>query len=292
MKCLKITSAIALCSLLVACGGGGGDSGSTVGGGGDSGSTPPASATASLVTSSVKGLDVALTYSGATPTAIVSSLVTQTPTFTNVNSLNAFALNDSYGDSTSQFTFNTAGISSGTFYDGSARADATAYSIGGTTWSYARFGIFKNAVGTNAQYTIRNTPFFVANVSSPVTLTDATYATGGLVAGVMSTQTSKAGIKCSVSAAYTQSTQEVALTLSNCLPEGSATSVPVSGTIRFNPNGFTFTNFSINNGVLLTTNTVNSYGFKFGGPTGQELVGAVTLSGSAGYFTFAFGAKK
>ena len=63
------------------------------------------------------------------------------------------------------------------------------------------------------------------------------------------------------------------------------------------PNGSTRTSFSINDGVLLTASNVNSHGFKFGGPTGQELVGAVTLggstsSGAAGYFSFAFGAKK
>lgn len=291
MKSLKITSVIALSSLLVACGGGGGggssdpiSDGSGSGGGGGT--------TSILVTSSVKGLDATMTYSGTTLTAIAPSLVTQPPTFSNVSSLNAFTLNDSYGDSTSQFAFSTAGISSGGFYDGNANGGATAYSIGGTTWSYARFGIFKNAVGTNAQYTIRNTPFFVANVSSGVVATDATYATNGLVVGVMSTSTSKTGIKCSVSATYTQSSQEVLLSLSNCVKDGSGSAVPVTGTIGLSPTGFTLNSFTINDGVALTANNVYSNGYKFGGSAGQELVGAATVSGTAGYFTFAFGAKK
>lgn len=287
MKSLKIATAIALSSLLVACGGGG-DAASTTdttGGGG-------AAATSALMTSSVKGLDVALTYSGNTLTAITPSAVTQAPVFSNVNSLSAFTLNDSYGDSTSQFAFSTTGVSSGNFYDGSSNGGATDYSIGGTRWSYARFGIFKNAVGTNAQYTIRNTPFFVANVSSGATLTNATYATSGLAVGVMSTSTTKTGLKCDVSAAYTQSSQEVVLTLSNCVKDGDGSAVTVSGTIGLNPTGFTLSSFTINDGVALTANNVLSNGYKFGGSTGQELVGAVTVSGTAGYFTFAFGAKK
>jgi hypothetical protein len=289
VKSLKIASVIALSSLLVACGGGGGgDAASTTdttGGGGTA-------ATAALVTSSVKGLDVALTFTGNALTAITPSAVTQAPAFSNVNSLSSFTLNDSYGDSTSQFAFSTSGVSSGNFYEGSANAAATVYSIGGTTWSYARFGIFKNAVGTNTQYTIRNTPFFITSVSSGATLTDATYATSGLAVGVMSTPTSKTGIKCSVSAAYTQSSQEAVLTLSNCTKEGDGAAVAVSGTIGLNPTGFTLNSFTINDGVALAASNVLSNGYKFGGPTGQELVGAATVSGSTGYFTFAFGAKK
>lgn len=289
MKSLKIASAVVLSSSLVACGGGGG--------GGDSALTTDPSvggapSTAALVNSSVKGLDVTLTYSGNTLTAINPSAVVQAPIFSNVTSLSAFTLNDSYGDPTSQYAFSTAGISSGDFYNVTTNGSATDYSIGGTTWTYARFGIFKNAVGTNAQYTIRNTPFFVANVSSGATLTDATYATSGRAAGVMSTSTTKTGIKCNMSAAYTQSTQEVVLTLSNCIMDSSTTAVPVSGTIGLTPTGGTFSGFTINDGVALTPSTVLSSGYKFGGPTGQELVGAATVSGPNGYFTFAFGAKK
>lgn len=286
MKYLKIASVIALSSSLIACGGGGG--GDPASANDTTGGLPAAA----LVTGSVKGLDVALTYSGSALTAITPSAVMQAPTFSSVNSLNAFTLNDSYGDSTSQFAFSTAGVSSGNFYNGSTNAGATDYSVGGTTWSYTRFGIFKNAVGTNTQYTIRNTPFFVANVWSGATLTDATYATSGLAAGVMSTSTSKTGIKCSVSAAYTHSTQEVVLTLSNCVKDGDGVAVPVSGTIGLNPTGYTLSSFTINDGVALTPSNVLSNGYKFGGSTGQELVGAVTVSGTAGYFTFAFGAKK
>lgn len=280
VKSLKTASVIALSASLIACGGGGGGSDVAL-----------TSETTALVTSSVKGLDVALTYVGSTPTAVVPTAVTQAPIFSSVNSLSAFTLNDSYGDPTSQFTFNTAGISSGTFYDGS-NTSATVYSIGGTTWSYARFGIFKNAVGTNTQYTIRHTPFFIANVSTPATLTSATYATNGLAVGVMSTSTTKTGIKCDVSAAYTHSSQEVLLTLSNCVKDVDGAPVAVTGTIGLNPTGFSLNSFSINDGVILTTNDVLSKGYKFGGATGQELVGAATVSGAAGYFTFAFGAKK
>lgn len=282
--------------MLVACGGGGGGADTTpppdTSGGGSGGGGSPSAASQALVTSSVKGLDVALTYSGASVTAIVPTAVSQAPVFSSVNSLNSFTLNDSYGDVTSQLSLNTFGVGAGTFMESSLNSGATVYSLGGTTWSYTRFGIFKNAVGTAAQYTIRNTPFFIASVSTPATLTNATFATNGLAVGVMSTTTSKTGIKCSASAAYTQSSQEVEVTLTSCVKDGTATAVPVTGSVVLGTGVATLNNFTINDGVALTANNVVSSGFKFGGSTGQELVGAVTLSGTAGYFTFAFGAKK
>lgn len=289
MKSLQIASTIALSWLMVACGGGGGDTVSTTTSTGGGGAT-----TTGLVTSSVKGLDVAMTYIGstATATAIVPTPVVQTPTFSDVNSLSLYTLNDASGDSTGQFTFSTTGVSSPGFYDSSMRAGATVFSLGGTTWSYSRFGIFKNAVGTNTQYTIRSTPFFIADVAASPTLSDATYATNGLAVGMMSTSTTKTDIKCNVAAAYTQSSQVIVLTLSSCLKQGDGAAVPVAGTISLTPTGATLNGFTINDAVLLTASSVISNGYKFGGPLGQELVGAVTLSGSSGYFTFAFGAKK
>lgn len=292
MKTFKTAYAAALTSFLVACGGGGGgaDPTSQSGNSGSGGATSTPST--ALTTSSVKGLDVALTYVGTQLTAIVTSAVSQAPVFSSLNSLDSFTLNDSFGDTTSQYSFSSKGIASGNFMDSSLNAGATVYSLGGTTWSYARFGIFKNAVGLPSQYTIRHTPFFLANVSTPVTMTNATYATNGLAAGVMSTTTSKTAIKCNVIATYTQTTQEVVVTLSNCVKEGTTTAVPVTGTVVLGPGVAALNNFTINDGTALTANNVLSTGYKFAGPTGQELVGAVTVSGLAGYFTFAFGAKK
>jgi hypothetical protein len=56
-----------------------------------------------------------------------------------------------------------------------------------------------------------------------------------------------------------------------------------------NSKGATSKNFSYGKTEVLV---VESSGYKLAGPTGQELVGAVTVSGPSGYFTFAFGAKK
>jgi hypothetical protein len=292
MTSLKTASALALSLLLVACGGGGGGAASTT-------DTRSESVTTPLVTSSVTGVDTH--YFGISDVnTVTSNLVETAPNFSHVNSLNDFTLNDSFGDSTSQLTFNAAVvIPAPDIYDGSTNNSATTFSIGGTTWSYARFGIFNNTVITGInQYTTRHTPFFAASVYSTEALSDATYATNGYVVGYRTLGGNGfEEMKCSVSAAYTHSSQELELTLSSCVGKDSLVAPnPVNGgtgTIRLNPAGISANGFSfLRWDPLFQAVNVLSSGYKLAGPEGQELVGAITLTTGGDLFTFAFGIKK
>jgi hypothetical protein len=293
MKSIRSASVLAMSALLVACGGDGGADPKAAGGGGSGSNSGAATATTTLVASTVRGLDI--TNLASTSTPFIAALVAETPTFSNIKSLSNFTLNDEAGSRGSLYEINTTGMSAGTFYKATANLQATSFSVGGTTWPYSRFGLF-SSTGTRTPlppvqgtYT-RHTPFFMANVSSPATLADAIYA-NGLAVGTLAFG-GDTTIQCEASAAYTHSSQSIELTLSNCYSwpsSGLPTELPVTGTISMNSKGATSKNFSFNKTEVLV---VESSGYKLAGPTGQELVGAVTGSGPRGYFTFAFGAKK
>jgi hypothetical protein len=153
--------------------------------------------------------------------------------------------------------------------------------------------------------TVRYTPFFVADASaSPATLTDATYQTNGLAVGVMIGEKGKYDLECRrISATYTKSAQEIALRFTDCLGSASAPIVSskfeVIGTIGLNTDETTMTFVELGVDGLSTGSAqfkVESSEYKFGGPTGGELVGAVTLKSPKVQdpllLTLAFGAKK
>jgi hypothetical protein len=126
-------------------------------------------------------------------------------------------------------------------------------------------------------------------------LADAIYANGLAVGTLAAGGRGGTNIKCDASAAYTHSSQSLELTLSKCLRwsnNGIPIVVPVAGTISLptSSSGFSLKGFTID-GVVFPV-VVGDGLVKFGGPTGQELVGAVTVGASNNYFTFAFGAKK
>jgi hypothetical protein len=309
MKSLKTSTVFALSTLLVACGGGGGG-----GGGTDPNSNSNGGAKANLVTSSVTGVDVAYVRRGtgfATPDSnpVSRTPVAKEPIFSGVSSLGKFTLNDSSGSVNSQFVFDTTKISSVDIFNGIASEGKTTFNLGGTDWAHTRFGMIHNFAGTDVSglTTIRHTPFFVADASStPATLTNATYVGYGSATGTFITVDREvAGIVCSVSAAYTQSSEMLEVTLKDChLPNafGVLMEAPVTGTIQLLRPAGTFLNrstlngFSIAYGDPLTGSAVASSDYKFGGPKGEEVVGAATVIGVSGptygMFTFAFGAKK
>ena len=299
MKSLKIASALALSSLLVACGGGGG------GGGGDetTGGNNATSNTA-FVSGIIKGIDTRLVTANSFVT-ITPSVVAETPAMLSVLSLDSFVINDASGRNYASYAYTGAGssITSATWFTSSENNGDTRLDLGGTSWSYARFGLFRNAPGPIGDYTWRATPFYVANVSSDAVLTDATYSNSGLAAAVFATEMQYTKINCSASAAYNNSTKSVIISLANCkYPDPSnnlnTLSATATGTVTLNSSGSSTSNLVIATATeVLTTAQVDSSSFKLGGPSGEELVGVVTLSGSgstnnAGYFSFVFGGKK
>ncbi len=302
MTSFKTSSVLALSLLLVACGGGGGAN--------------PDSPT--WVTSSVVGVDASETYVGATPTgSYMAELAKQAPSFSAVSGLNNYTLNDSSGGSNSSVVFNTTEATSDNIYEGSVNGTNTSFRLGGTTWSSARFGILKNPLNSTATSPVRYTPFFVAKApASPPTLTDATYPINGVAVGVMiGEEGKKYDLECNFSATYTKATQELALRFDIC-QEPSVAPYMWTGRVTIDPNslektmtfqafdhpdapvfdyqGGTYPEWILNPPQL--DFKVQSSGYQFGGPTGQELVGAITFKSTNDndplLLTFAFGAKK
>lgn len=283
MKSIRSASVLAISALLVACGGGGGVA---------------SNKDNTLVTSSVAGVDATPVYVDLSLVGFMAEFVTQKPTFSDVSSLSNYTLNDSSGGGNSPVVFKTTEVSSGNFYEGSVKGTNTSFRLGGTAWSYARFGILLNPLNNTALSTIRYTPFFVADASSsPETLTDATYQTDGLAVGLMSGEKANAlKFDCSFSAVYKKSSQELELSFTKCSLPGESGTFDAIGKMGLNSNGtFSLVEVDPNAASISTPYEVLSSGYQFGGPTGQELVGAVTVKSpqvDTLYITFAFGAKK
>jgi hypothetical protein len=296
VKSLKIASAIALSSLLVACGGGGGGNETTGGNNATSSTT--------FVSGIIKGLDTRLVTANNNLT-ITPSVVAEAPAMSSVLSLDSFTIDDASGRNYASYAYTGAGssITSATWFTSTANNGDTRFDLGGTSWSYARFGLFRNAPGPLSDYTWRATPFYVANVSSDAVLTDATYVSGGLSAGIFATEMQFTKINCSASASYNNLTKSVTISLATCTyPDPSnnlnTLNATVTGTVALNSTGSSATNLVVATAIeTFTAAQVTSSSFKFGGPNGEELVGIATLSGTgstnnSGYFTFVFGAKK
>jgi hypothetical protein len=291
VKPLKIASAIALSSLLVACGGGG--VGAT-----DGSNSPPST---TFVSGIIKGLDARI-FTVNNFLTITPSVVAETPTMSSVLSLDSFTIDDASGRNYASYTYTGAGssITSGRWFTSSANSGDTNFDLGGTSWSYARFGLFRNAPGPINDYTWRATPFYVANVSSDAVLTDATYGNNGLAAAVFATEMQYTKINCSASAVYDNTTKSAVVSLTNCtyVDSNNTLSATVTGNVTLNSSGRSTSNLVVATPIdTFTSIQVDSSSFKFAGPNGQELVGVVTLSGSGstsnpGYLTFVFGAKK
>jgi hypothetical protein len=278
---LKTTSVVALASslLLVGCGGGGS-------------STVNNAATSAIVTSTVVGVDVSGQIDIDSP-VLTSSVVMRSPTFSNIQSLSNFTFGDSSDSISGQYAFDTAGTSMDNL--STVWIKNNAYSLGGTKWSYARYGLFVNQMLVGTQMTARTTPFFLASTYKTSTLVDTTYGKNGLAIGLISSANGSIGVKCNASAAYNFAGNKIVLTLSACVNADNGEAVSSAGNIELNPAGNTINDFSVqpnSTTAVVNFSEVVSSDFKLAGPAGQELVGAVTVKGGSSYFTFAFGAQK
>lgn len=236
-----------------------------------------------LLTSSVSGFDV---YHDAVNTELIPSLVTQLPLFTNVTSLDSYVLSDGL---TPQFSINTTGASVAEWYQ--AYTNEVVYELGGTRWAYARFGLFQSVLNDEDENSSnrkqRNTPFFLVNNYAQTAVSGGTYTNNGLAMGVTIDELK---IQCRANVVYDNIAPKAVLSLTNCM-RAETDPISIEGRIVLFPSSANLENFTFD-GISRWT-LVTSSAYKFGGPTGQELVGAVTLSNGAGdYFTIVFGARK
>lgn len=256
------------------------------GGGGSSGTTSSPSAnistpqptTISKLTG-VKGFMVNYTpnFSSA---ASWAGQVASPVTYTSATGVNSFAVADAASPGHTYSQTGPTGLSAGTF------VSLNGTNLGGSTYTYSRFGWLSGSVTeTNGSTTAWYTPFALAS-TTPTSPTNLNYAgtqqaliylegdRGGGVAGI------SGYASCDTSASYTSSSKTLQLTLSNCT---ASASFNISG-------GFTLTNGTgtttltaqqtQTNLQTMASATVDSGNFLLAGPNGEELVGAATIKGS------------
>ena len=269
---------------LSACGGGGSsssaDNGNNNGGNGTNGGSSTTITTAKLT--GVNGFKVNYTPTGSSFTGFAGK-VTSPIIYTNSSSsIDTFAIADAASPAHTYSQTGGSSFSAGTF------AKVGASNLGGTNYSYARFGWLGGQVteadgSTSAWYT----PYALA-INSPTTPTNLNYA--GTQQALVYLQGDYAnGLNgssgyayCDTSASYTASSKSLQLTLSNCTT-GVGFSITGSVTLANGTGTSTLFAQQPNNGAStqkVTSSTVDSGNFLLGGPNGEELVGAATVKGT------------
>lgn len=307
MKISKKTSVATVCAILAAalsaCGGGG-SSGTTDSTSSTNGSSTN-STTASVSTlTGVNGFKVNYTpnFTNATGwTGQVSSPIT----YTSASSIDSFALADGATPANTYSQSGASGLSAGTF------VTIGQTNLGGTTYTYSRFGWLAGSVTeTNNSTTTWYTPFVLVS-STPATPPDLSYV--GTQQALVYQQADRNGslsgvsgyAKCDTSASYTASSKTVQLTLSNC---STGVGYTISGGVTLS-NGMGTSTLSAQQNITgaaqqtMTSASVDSGKFLLAGPNGEELVGAATIKGTMalsngtgssnpGIFLVVFGGKK
>lgn len=275
---ISILAAMAV-MVLSACGGGGG--------GGSSGTTNSPSANSSSTTASsvtrltgVNGFKVNYTPNFSSPTAWTGQ-ITSPALYTDATGINSLAVADDAAPAHTYSQASATGSSSGTFLD------LNGTNVGGTTYTYARFGwLFGSTTETDNSTTAWYTPFALAS-TTPTASTDRSYA-GTQQALVYLEGDKSAGVsggisdyaQCDTSASYTASSRTLQLTLSNC---STGVSFNISGGLTLvNGTGTSTLAAQQPTGNLqtITSTAVDSGNFLLAGPNGEELVGAATIKGS------------
>jgi hypothetical protein len=262
---------------LSACGGGG-SSGTTAGTGTNGGNNT--TDTVSTI-AGVNGFKVNYASSISSSTDLAGA-ITSPVTYTSSGSINGFAVADGATPANTYAQSTASGIAAGSF----AKIGAT--TLGGSTYTYSRFGWLSGSItetdgSTSAWYT----PFALAS-TTPASPSNHTYA--GTQQALVYLQANKSGAlsgssgyaTCDTSANYAANSKTLQLTLSNC----------TTG-VAFNISG----DLSLSNGTGTTTlkaqqiprgasdqtvksTSVDSGNFLLAGVNGEELVGAATIKGS------------
>jgi hypothetical protein len=280
---------------LSACGGGGGDSASQspikdessggTGGGNGGGASPFQKLTG------VNGFKIdyqGVFDSGPPASSTWTGSITSPINYTSISNLNTFRLTDGAAH---VVDFALSGINTNEFY-----APASGARVGGTTYTYSRFGWLysdiQNATNTPTKW---RTPFAVAS-STPASPTDATYTgTNQALWYLQSDQTSATRgsffeLKCDSNATYTASSKSLQLSLSNCKTndQDAVNYDVIVGNVTLAAGTNTSTLGVGSQGVTLaglSSKSVDSGNFLLAGPNGEELVGAATIEGT--YTTYA-----
>jgi hypothetical protein len=195
--------------------------------------------------------------------------------------------------------------------------------VGGTTWSYSRFGVYQdrqsNSNGLNTQYIVRTFPYAIAQPYASATPVSASYNTSGKAAGVYTTNSVDwHNFECSVSVAFsvTVTTHQADVSLSSCVDAGNnAITYGTPGLVRMTKTLATGQYANTNNPVFTATlgnpagvnttqtltSTLQSGHFVLGGPNADEIVGTIFIGGNSvttsfgtrtSNMTLTFGAKK
>jgi hypothetical protein len=258
--------------------GGGGTSITTVGAVTDGGSTT--TATVSTL-KGVSGFKVNYTPNLSNPTGWTGS-TTSPVTYSSSSNINSFAVSDGASPANTYFQSSASGISDGTF------ATADAINLGGTTYTYSRFGWLSGSVtetdgSTSAWYT----PFALA---STTTTSQSNLSYVGTQQALVYLEANKSGLisgssgyaKCDTSASYTANSKTLQLGLSNCTT-GVAFSISGGLSLSNGTGTTTITAQQLPGGATdqtVTSTSVESGNFLLAGANGEELVGAATIRGS------------
>ncbi len=262
---------------LSACGGGG-SSGTINSNSTDSGSNTTASAS---TLTGVNGFKVNYTPNFASPNGWTGQ-TTSPVSYTSSTSINSFAVADGASPINTYSQTGASGLSAGTF------ATVGATNLGGTTYTYSRFGWLSGSVtetdgSTSAWYT----PFALAS-TTPTSPTNISYAGTQqalvyLAADRTATLSGSSGYaKCDTSASYTASSKTLQMALSNC-STGVGFNISGGFTLANGTGSTTLAAQQIRIGSTqqaMTSSTVDSGNFLLAGPNGEELVGAATIKGT------------
>jgi hypothetical protein len=306
LRSMRALPTLALVSFmfLTACGGGGG---------GDS-SSSSAPTTTPYVYTSVNRMMTKTTVTHATgnessPTAM---------TFTEETILNYGSpidlSNYLLDNGTHSLMVASNGITAATLATLSANAGNQAVKLGGSTWSYSRYGLFidktPNSNGLNTQFIVRNMPYVRYLRYNSAVFTNATYnkagsmAVGNFLTDTVTDATNWATVTCNVSIAASSTGGEatsIDVTLSAC-----NNNIVTTGYLRLTKAkidgiaGASLGTFgATSNGNVFTPTFAQGF-YGVAGPNSEDLVGHVVVRGTtlvSGVprttdFTLAFGARK
>lgn len=265
---------------LSACGGGGSSS-TTAGTGTNSGKNGNTTIASVSTLTGVNGFKVNYTPNFASATAWTGT-TTSPVAYTSSSSIDSFAVSDGASPAHSYSQSGATGLSAGTF------ATLGATNLGGTTYTYARFGWLSGAVtetdgSTSAWYTpfalTSTTPAATGNFSYAGTQQALVY----LAANRSGTLSGSSGYAyCDTSASYTATSKTLQLTLSNCT-RGVGFNISGGFTLANGTGTTTIAAQQIQTGATrqtMASATVDSGNFLLAGPNAEELVGAATIKGS------------
>lgn len=296
-------AALLCLALLTACGGGGGGGAPT----------PPNVSGSSLYETSLEnGQRVNVTvYHAAGNEAAVGTVAFggDLSSFSYGSSLSLSSY--SIDNGTRTYAVDTSAFFSPNLVALSANAGNQRVWVGGTAWTYARYGYFvdktPNSDGMNTAYSLRNLPYTRYQRYYSASAPNATYNQAGskAIGTYVIGGTQSVTVICNISAAFTSpggSQSSTDFTISGC--DNGITTTGYLRAAKTSPSVMSLSSIGTfsatgSNGVFTPTAAAIVYGL--GGPNSEELVGTAVIDGNTlvggvttrqARFVLAFGAKK